>query len=290
MRKDLHRPSTIQPQEYDYVSCDYLGGGVDALAFYSDRMAFRVHRERTGGRWSDHEHGGSCHVCGAHAMYVARFHHRPTNVYIQTGMDCAQKMDMGDATAFRSFKKRIAEGRKTFKGKAKAQELLAERQLSTAWTIYTATYDAPLPREENIITDIVSKVVRYGSISDKQANFVGKLLNDISTRAQRTAQRAAEQAAAQPVPVSDQRQTIRGEVVSTKVVDGFRGPVTKMLVRHADGWKVWGTVPAGLTVERGDEVEFAAKIEPSRDDPKFGFFSRPTQARKIGPATPEQAA
>jgi hypothetical protein len=289
MRTDLHRPSTIQPQEYDYVSCDYLGGGVDSMAFLSDRMFFREHQKRTGGTWSHHEHGGTCHVCGAHAMYVARFHHRPSNAYIQTGMDCAEKMDMGDATAFRSFKKRIAAGRKTFKGKARAQELLADRQLNTAWTIYTATYDAPLPREESIITDIVSKVVRYGSISDKQANFVGKLLSDISNRAQRTAQREAEKAAAAPLPVSDQRITIRGEVVSTKLVDGFRGSVLKMLVRHQDGWKVWGTVPAGLSVERGDTVEFSAKVQPSRDDPKFGFFSRPTQARKIGPADDQRS-
>jgi hypothetical protein len=287
-RTDTHRPSAIIPSEYDFVACDYYGpwGGA---AYLSDRLAFNAHRERTGGRYSQHEHGGTCHICGASALYVAKYHHRPSNSYIVTGMDCAAKMDMDNPVAFRDFKKRVQAGLKLQKGKTKAAQILAERNLTGAWEVYTATYDAPLAREESIITDIVGKVVQYGSISDKQANFVAKLLADIGQRAQRTAQREADKAAAAPLPVSDKRMTIRGEVVSTKLTDGFRGEVLKMLVRHESGWKVWGTVPAGLTVERGDTVEFDAKVQPSRDDPKFGFFSRPTQARKIGPVDDQRS-
>lgn len=62
--------------------------------------------------------------------------------------------------------------------------------------------------------------------------------------------------------------------------------VLKMLVaiKDADGreYKAWGTVPRSLEddgVERGHRIAFRAKFSRSRDDPHFGFFSRPAKAR-----------
>jgi hypothetical protein len=53
-----------------------------------------------------------------------------------------------------------------------------------------------------------------------------------------------------------------------------------MLVEHADGWKVWGTIPASLIkAHRGDKVRFDTAITRSDRDPKFGFFSRPKYGR-----------
>ncbi len=97
------------------------------------------------------------------------------------------------------------------------------------------------------------------------------------------AQRAAADEAAADIPEFSGRARITGTIVSTKWRETDFGPTLKMLVRHADGWKVWGSVPSSLgTVESnliGKTVEFHARVERSNDDPKFGFFSRPTKAK-----------
>lgn len=56
----------------------------------------------------------------------------------------------------------------------------------------------------------------------------------------------------------------------------------KALIKTVEGWKVWGTLPAAIDdVERGTKVQFDAKVTPSDDDPKFGFFKRPTKAALV---------
>ena len=62
-----------------------------------------------------------------------------------------------------------------------------------------------------------------------------------------------------------------------------------MLVRDDRGFKLWGTVPASLgyselgehSLTKGDRISFTATLEQSNDDPKFGFFKRPTKAELI---------
>jgi hypothetical protein len=110
---------------------------------------------------------------------------------------------------------------------------------------------------------------------------VGKLLEQFTAK---TAKRAAEAANSAPVPASDKRIEVTGTIVSTRTQDhavySF-GTVTKMLVRHETGYKVWGTMPSELCAKRGDVVSFTARIERSEKDETFGFFSRPTKARIV---------
>lgn len=55
----------------------------------------------------------------------------------------------------------------------------------------------------------------------------------------------------------------------------------KMIVIHADGWRVWMTIPSSLltddgpTVTEGDDLLLTATITAS-DDPIFGFAKRPS--------------
>lgn len=64
----------------------------------------------------------------------------------------------------------------------------------------------------------------------------------------------------------------------TRIDETAYGPTKKMLVQHDTGWKVWGTCPSSLSdAGRGDKVSFSAVLQPSDNDPKFGFFSRPTK-------------
>ena len=292
MRTDIHRPSAINPAEYDFVCFDYMGtadlGAVMALA--GERATFREHMARTGGRYSGHEHGGSCHVCGAWAIYLCRFYHAKTNTYIITGEDCAQKMGEGEADRFRAFRKSIHEARDRAAGKAKAQALLEDLNLAAAWAIFAAqrTTAASPHFEELTVADIVYKLVTYGSISDNQTAYLGKLLALIAERPAREAAQAAEKDAAAPVPVTDGRVNVEGDILSIKVVEGNYGDTDKCLIKTSAGWKLWVTLPDAIgNAQRGDRVALACKVEPSRDDPKFAFGKRPSKARIVARATPE---
>lgn len=161
--------------------------------------------------------------------------------------------------------------------KAGAVALLNEKGLGGAVAIYEGNTEA---YEENTVRDIVGKLVKYGSVSDKQLAFVGALLKRIEDRPAREAREKAAYEAAAPVPITNDRINITGEVLTVKIKDGRFGSSLKMLIKHNDGYKLWGTVPAVLSsAQRGDRVEFDATVKPSDDDPKFGFFNRPTNAR-----------
>jgi hypothetical protein len=278
IRTDIHSPSRIVPSEYEWVAYDYLGSwpGMDLgalMALKVERERKRKHMERTGGKYASHEHGGTCGICGANAAYVSIFHHRPSNEYVVVGWECAMNLERsGDAPGRNGFRRDIRDARKAQAGKRKAQALLADHGLTRCWEIVGEG------REESIIRDIVWKLVKYGSISDKQWSFLTKLVSDIDNRAAVAAQRAAEAESAAPVPTG--RTQFKGQILSVKSVDGYVGQsVLKMLMKTDEGYKVWGTVPdrmldIGKPI-KGMRAEMRATLQPSKDDPKFGFMKRP---------------
>jgi hypothetical protein len=280
-RTDTHRPSVIEPTEYQFVSFhDHRPEA--AVAQIAEREAFRAHRERTGGKFSDHDHGGVCHVCGnAHALTVARFWHEPTNRYIEVGETCAEKLWHGERASFASFRAKVAAGVEAAAGKAKAQRILTEAGIAAAWGVYQSDWANDAGSEEGIIRDIVGRLVRYGSISDKQAALIAKLIGQIERRAEIAAQREAEAAAALPIPSFAGRVTVEGVIVSRKIVEGFYGDAIKIVVKADDGWRVYGTEPSSVEAKVGDRIRFDAAITVSGDDPKFGFFKRPTKPEVV---------
>lgn len=75
-----------------------------------------------------------------------------------------------------------------------------------------------------------------------------------------------------------------GKVVSTKWQSSDYGDTLKMLVKATEGFKVWMTVPSGLDVETGDQIEVTVTVEASDNDEYFGFGKRPSKARVLAPA------
>lgn len=151
---------------------------------------------------------------------------------------------------------------------------LNEYGLTEAWNVYQANDSSK--REESIIIDMVRNLIKYESLSDKQVAFMRKLLSDISTRAERAAKRATQDLNAADVPTG--RLTITAKIVSIKLVQSQWGEVNKLLLVHESGYKVYGSCPAALNPERGQLITLTATIKPSPDDPKFGFFNRPSNA------------
>jgi hypothetical protein len=284
-RTDIHRPSAINPSEYEFVGCEHARGGMDGDGFveeFSDWAEIRTHMESTGGHYFGHEEGGPCDVCGSTKLiWSILYHHAPSNAYVRVGADCAYKLGLKGTDKFNAFKKRLSEQAEVYAGKQKAKGILAEAGLTQAWDIAMAEDRKGFVWEENTITDIVGKLIKFGSVSDKQLAFLGRLIEKIATRQEREAARKAENEAAEPFPLTSERIQITGEVLSTKMQESDFGAVRKMLVRSDAGWKVWVTCPG--QPERGNRVSFFAKVEPSRDDPKFGFGSRPTKFQIINP-------
>jgi hypothetical protein len=306
MRTDIHRPGVIVPADYEYVCLEYIR--IDTLGdceiIKQERAIKDAHFARTGGRYAQHEHGGNCMVCGAAAVYTVLFYHAKTNAYIRTGQDCAQKMEMAfDEGRYDAFRKSIKNVLEAKAGKRKAQALLESKGLGDCWWLYDAEYSAlpvnpktiVLPHEETdlngqkymttghpgspyteeiTVRDIVGKLVKYGSITERTENYLHVLLKQISQRSVREAKFAAEREAAAPCPTG--RVTVSGTILKIAEHDGYYGTSLKMTVKAEEGYIVWLTLPsAAHSCKRGDAIKFVATITPSDNDPKFGFGKRP---------------
>lgn len=208
-RTDIHRPSAIRPEDYEFIAVFPHGvdGPETGYARREASEAFNRHMEcHPGAKFSGHEHGGFCMVCGnANALTYAVFYHADTNSYVRMGQDCATKMDMGVENAFRAARTEAEALRKSTKGKLLAKAKLAEAGLDRAWDIYAATERTGYRYEETTISDIVGKLVRYGSISDAQQGFIVKLLAKLDGRSAADAERAAKNAKSQHVGVVGDR-------------------------------------------------------------------------------------
>jgi len=109
---------------------------------------------------------------------------------------------------------------------------------------------------------------------------------------------------AEPIPVTNDRIRFKGTVEGTYSKETQWGIQHKMFLIDDRGFKINGTnvkVPyidsvtgkpeiinegtedefeRKTFVKKGDRVSFIAKVQPS-DDPKFGFFKRPTNIKEI---------
>ena len=296
-RTDCHSPANIVPADYEYVAqdCVKIEGLGDCYYAKEQREIIRRHMARTGGTYSRHRHGGNCGVCGSvNAVYTVLFYHAKTNTYVRTGQECAQLIDARAAEGVTRMRDAVRDAREFQKGKAKAKAILADAGLAAAWDIFANT-SAPNPpadysemtpaqirehraavaadRDAATIRDIVGKLVKYGSVSEKALGFVRSLLDLIARAPVIEAAREAEQAAAAPCP--EGRVEVTGEILSVRVDEGPYGDVTKMLVRAAQGFKVWCSMPAHANASKGDKITFKAQLTPSDTDPKFGFGKRP---------------
>ena len=284
-RTDIHRPAAIKADDYDYVCQEYLKIEClgDAIVLQQERAALNAHREHTGAKWSRHDHGGTCMICGNnHCLYTVIYWHREENVYIRVGSTCAVKLSFGNEAEFNRFRKAVKDARKRKAGKEKAKLILEDHGLSTAWTIYEENRDGEPGIWQTTVTiqSMVRDLVRYGSFSEKQIDYLRILIDKIEKWPTVKAEREAERANAEDCPTG--RITIAGTIVATDVKDNAWGSRYVMTVKDGRGFLVWGTQPESIgSCRRGAKVTLVATVEPSETDPKFGFFKRPSKAQEI---------
>lgn len=172
-----------------------------------------------------------------------------------------------------------------------AREAAALRRQETAET-KRAEWVAAHPAEHAWLTaragrssfagSLLEGLARYGSLTDGQLAAVQRC-------AAADAVRDAEQAATRQrladagVECPEGKITVTGKVVRVAWKNTGYGETQKMTVESAEGWKVYGTVPAAIAdeVAEGVTVTFTAKVEQSDRDEAFGFYSRPTKAEVV---------
>lgn len=279
-RTDIHRPTEMDPQNYEYVFCIdnqspwVLRGGDFAL-----ELARKIGRDDELGRGTH-----QCHHCGAHLRYAAIMRHLPTGKLIVVGDTCldnrfslASKADfdrLRKAAQLDRQKQRIVTAATDFiDGLSDTATLALDRN-----TVLEAAFGLN-GWALGTVTDIRAKLWRYGSLSDKQVALVERLSDEARPRADRWAAERAERAAEVKVDAPAGRQAIEGVVVSRKGHDGDFGFSWKLTVKCStpEGiFLVWLTEPSkGPETERGDLVTVTATLNPSDRDRAFAFGKRP---------------
>lgn len=314
-RTDTHRPSAIDPSEYTAIGWQYHGPSDfdQAMASAFERERIRAWMLNQGATW-DRPSAGPCAVCGnSSVLDMVVFHHRPSNTCISVGWICAKKMGVADGEAkfyYGQAKSSREAYEKARAGKLKAQGTLEHLGMAGAWAWYEAWQEGEGLSEDRrqtwrmgTLSDMISKLVAYGSWSPKQESFARKLWSEIESFDPEAARREAEAEAARKaaVVIEEGRQEIEGRVVSWKQDESRFGSVTKMLVERADGARFWGTCPTGCWCVAGEDMvrlgggarltisgtdhclkeikegscRFRATVKVSDRDSSFAFFSRP---------------
>lgn len=147
----------------------------------------------------------------------------------------------------------------------------------TTWVEQTRMGD-----KVSTLQDMWFRFERYGDMSDKAYGYLSKIVGWMSEAEERRVARETEVAAKveRGATVTAGRQVIEGEVTTTRWDTNDYGTVQKMRVVNGD-LAYWGSVPSSIEVEKGTRVRFTATVEPSNDDPSFGFFKRPAKAEVL---------
>ncbi len=292
-RTDCHRPSAFNHDDYSFVAFGTYREEIDDLAdivAVEQRKVIDKFCEKTGATWSNHEHGGMCHVCGACFLDYCVFYHRPTNTLIKVGNDCATQIQNGNPVAgYDKFRTKVKNAIKNKAGILKAIEIMKIQNQETRIIRDNNGNRIKVKEqsfEESVISDMYGKLIRYGSLTEKQWSFMQVCVEKHKINLQREADQAAERAMRPDIPAAllSGRNRIEGEIIAMKEIDSQYGFTTKVLVRDDYGWVVWGTLPSAIdNASRGDRIAFNAVVS-NGDERGFGFFSRPTKPEIVSKA------
>lgn len=282
-RTDVHRPSALVTEDYEFVACGYYGTAGDPG--YSPLAHEASYLIDEGWKLAGVS-GGGCDHCGARLTYYAILKHVPTHTLIRVGETCLGNRFERSSSEFHALRKQAELDRAAQRVK-KTRALFFAVHAPDAETVYEWCDERVCNGEygwEGMRHRFVSKINREGETSEK---FLRAMMRDMARTERRDAERAERDRieAENSAPVVEGRGPVEGVVLGTRWQESDFGDTKKMLVRDDRGFKLWGTVPSAiLEVAKGDRVRFTAKAEKSQDDETFGFYSRPTKAEVLASA------
>lgn len=261
----IHNPVNFEPT--DYVVVDYIDNQPPPC-WTSNIPAW----QEAVTKWREHivslkVQGGihrCCHCGNGTIRYVTVCLHKPSGRNVAFGTDCTKRLCFEGASAFKA-----AYIRTKAANMAAAAAKLARMQV--VLDEHPGLAEALARTENGFIADVASKFERYGELSDRQIEAV---ISAAARDQEFKARREAEKANRGPVPVG-KRIEFEGVLTSRKQQDGFYGIVSKCLIKLDNGAAIWMTEPAACDANIGDRVKIRATVEASKDDPGFGFASRP---------------
>jgi len=273
----VHNPTNFEPSDYNVLDVydnkrpEYYGQEVEAFAFevqqWKDELAAAF-----GPDWMKKIH--HCAHCGnGRVRWITAAHHIPTGEVVVFGTDCTVRLGFDNKWAFRLAQLQS----KAEAGHARLKVWTARCAFLEANPEFAAAVEqAKLPAHarNGFVQDVIGKLNHYGSLSPRQVDAVIKsLARDVQFAGQKAVEAVEVKG---PAPVG--RQTVTGEVLSTKVVEGYYGSQVKMLLKLQNNSRAWMTVPAAVVLEKGDTVTVTATFEVSKDDASFAFGKHPKVA------------
>lgn len=288
MRNDEHRPATMNPEHYRYLGWIYQGSSEAILQTlghahrdpeFINHIDLQEDEKLNQGNWFT---VGTCDHCGARFGWGNVYEYTPTGEKVVVGWQCAKKFNM---TSHMELKQREAERRAEAYRKRQKINAAEAKYREENWLI-ARILDAADPAQNSFLADLRSKLHEYGSLTERQgAAAIASVIKDYLYQKAK-AEREANQTEAQDVPEGKGLE-VTGVIISTRYQDSkyaYGVSELKMLVQDDRGFRVWGTMPTSLEndgADRQSRIKFTANLEPSDDDPKFGFFKKPRKAEII---------
>jgi len=220
---------------------------------------------------------GKCDCCGHKIKYSAIAKHIPTNTIASLGRKCASNIEALKRCGS------IIDGASI----ALSQRILCENREQEFRKLHPEAIEAldwAKTGLNRVASDLLEKLRRYGSLSDKQVSFlIGIHQRDVANRASATATAPTGRASVEGTILSVKEGEVQGKYKTFRF---------KILVDIGGGVRVWGSAkgewnyhailgrtPTGDAVLpiKGQRVKFTASFEPSQKDPLFGFFKRPSK-------------
>ena len=269
-RNDVHSPKNLVTEDYDYI---WAFDNRQPFVFGTD---FALEIAQKLGR-SNRPHGDNhrCDHCGAHIRYVAVLEYKPTGDYITVGETCLDnRFDRATADFQRMRKQAVLDQKQQRIMKLKIQFVLDNPDI--AWLL-----DESVPEViawNDFVQDISRKLKLYGELSDAQMNAVRK---SYEKALENEAKRATEPKINWiPASVSSDRVIVTGEVLSSKWIYSDFGDQLKMMfmvTTEHGSYKLWMTVPRGMSGDRGERAKIKVKIMAgwAEDDSSLGKGNRP---------------
>lgn len=285
-RTDMHRDGAVIPTDYTTLFEYGVFGILGEVEDYGMKELGEAQESGKVNALQTPEGGRSvfqCCFCGAHFSHGMALEHKSGEI-VFVGRICAAKI--GFAVDQAAWRRRYADAKRRIYlyARRRATFITWKRELLAQAKEVRLAFRS----QHRIVRDILSKGLRFGSLSAKQYALVLKI---------RTEELAPKKPEAAKLPVPTGRVVIEGRVISTRLDDGFRYGTTQLkmlvLVETPEGeFKVWGSAPDALVGQfelKGSRVRFTAACEPK--ELGFGFFKRPTkpQLLECGPRAGDQA-
>ena len=203
--------------------------------------------------------GGECFGCGGAGV------ERNTTVGEERRRD-RETVNRMNRKMLRNEKERAARV-----AKADAERAEAETKRAAFLAANEGLEDALAALPGDFGVSLRASLATKGTLTEKQVAAALRVAAEVTEREEKA------------TPVVEGRGVIAGIVRSVKTVDTDFGTTFKMIVEDDRGFRLYGTVPNAILddVEAGSRVEFTARAEASKNDPAFGFYSRPSKARLV---------